>query len=518
MMIAKWGNKECELIDDVNISKSSREVSFSDIKIGFENGTIEDLPLYLQEIKIIDDSKVLFTGFANRCELPKLRLSTKIDRELSIELLSPRALTTKKTVTVIMTGSIRKVLDRILSPLYEDGFVINDYHIEDRNITVKFISKTIEECLNILSNKLGIYWNIDELKKIQICDIDYLFNKESTEINIQNYIEKIKGFEYLLPTIEGYDYANIINIKNARVFIEENIQEPITLKQNDSYEFAHPIDISLATAKRVLADDGLFNEEAYGGIVNLEIDCEDTGKTAMIYSSFNETNIKGNDKQTINNISTEDKDEKFFTLQMDSTFKNLATGFTYKGEGTVTINRICSQTALQYSNMKLLNWHEIEKKKGKISPSGQIERVIDVKEKWFTVQELIDYIRSQFIINDNYVSNISIVCDEDNNFNIGDRLEIDLPDLLTQGNFIITDIEQNKNWNEPFEYTIKLRNTNILENFIDLFRDPESEEQESQIEVEYAVEYAEEETIQEKHYIELVDIDKKASTLNFELR
>ena len=517
-MIAKWSDKEFKLIDDVNISKSSREVSFSDIKIGFEDCTIEDLPLYLQEIKIIEDNKTLFTGFANRCELPKLRLSTKVDRELSIELLSPRALTTKKTVTVIMTGNIRSVLDRILSPLYEDGFVINDYHIEDRNITVKFISKTTEECLNILSNKLGLYWNIDEFKKIQICDVDYLFNKPSRTIDMTNYLDEIKGFIDLTPTIEGYDYANIINIKNARVFITDEINESITLKQNDSYTFPHPVDISIATAKRTITDEGLFEADQVMSVYNLDIFCSDHSKDACVNCILNKNGMPEDDEIYFSNISTDDKDGKIFTLQMDSTFKNLATGITYKGTGIVTITRITSDTALQYSNMKLLNWNEIEKKKGKISPSGQIERVIDVKEKWFTMQELINYIRSQFTINDNYVSNISIVCDEDNGFNIGDRLEINLPELLTQGNFIITDIEQSKNWNDPFEYTIKLRNTNILENFIDLFRDSGSEEQESQIEVEYVVEYAEEETIQEKHYVELVDVDKKASTLNFELR
>ena len=361
-MIAKWNDKEFNLLNNIEISKSSREVSFSNIEIDFEGKTKEDIPVYLQEVKILNEDNTLkYTGYVNRCELPKLRLKNLIDRNLSLELLSPRALTTKKTVTVVMTGKIKDVLDRILSPLYEDGFAINDYHIEDRAIMVKFISKTIEECLNILSNKLGIYWNIDELKKIQICDISYLFNKEPIEINTENCIEKIKGLEYLLPTIEGYDYANIINVKNARVFITETLNESFTLKQNDTYTFPHPIDISLETARRVLADSGLFGDQAINYIDNLSIEFGDFDY-ARIMSNFNKNGAVGIDDEEIVKISTEDKDNQMFTLQMDSTFKNLATGITYKGEGTVTITRIFTQTALQYSNMKLFNWHEIDKK------------------------------------------------------------------------------------------------------------------------------------------------------------
>ena len=194
-MIAKWNDKEYKLIDSVEINKSSREVTFSDIKIGFENGTIADIPLYLQETKIIDEEgKILFTGYVNDCKLPSLRLGSKIERELSISLISPRALTAKKTVTVCKTDKLENILNIILKPLYQDGFYINEYNVKDKIITVKFISKTIEECLNILANKYSLYWNIDELKGIQLNDIEYLFNKTSTEININNYKEKIKGF------------------------------------------------------------------------------------------------------------------------------------------------------------------------------------------------------------------------------------------------------------------------------------------------------------------------------------
>lgn len=514
-MFAEWNNKKFKLLDSMELNKSSREVSFSDIKIDFEDKTIDDLPLYLQEIKLInEDNTTKFTGYVNDCSLPELRTTNKLERTLSISLLSPRALTTKRTVTIVRTDKIQNILNLILAPLYQDGFVINSYNVKERAITVKFISKTIEECLNILSNKLGLYWNIDELKRIQIEDIEFLFNKPSISVDSNNYIEKIKGLQYLKPTMEGYDYANIINVKNARVFIEEDIEETFTLKQNDTYNFPHPIDISLQTAERVLASSGLFGNSTPSFIQNLLISYNDIS-SAEVQSIFNFNGNPNDDQLFMTNISTNDKDGELFVLKMDNMFSNLAIGFSYKGQESVRINRIFTQTALRYSNMKLLNWNEIEKKAGIITPSGQIEKTIDVQEKWFTVEELIDYIRNQFTINDNYVSSIKLKYDEDNNLKIGDRLEINLPELLTHGNFIITNMSETIDGNAPTEYIAELRNTNILENYIDLFRNNGQEEQESQIEVEYLVEHAEEDTVNEIHEIKT---ETYYHTLNFELR
>ena len=204
-------------------------------------------------------------------------------------------------------------------------------------------------------------------------------------------------------------------------------------------------------------------------------------------------------------------------MTMDSTFKNLATGITYKGEGSVTINGISSQTYLRYANMKLINWHEIEQNEGKITPSGQIEKVLDVEQGWFTVEELVDYVRSTLKNNEKYTNQITLEYDKENNIVIGDKLEIDLPEYFTKGTFIVTDMNENKEGNNPINYTVEARNTNLLENFIDLFRSSSDiEEQQSQVELEYVVEYVEEETIKEIHE---VNLDKSYNnTLNFKIR
>ncbi len=202
---------------------------------------------------------------------------------------------------------------------------------------------------------------------------------------------------------------------------------------------------------------------------------------------------------------------------MDSTFKNLATGITYKGESDITINYISSQTYLRYASMKLINWQEINKFKNIITPTGQIEKILDVREGWFTTEELIDYIRNTFTNNNKTTNQVQLLMDQSNDLEVGDRLEIDLVEYYTQGNFIITGIKENKKGNNPSQYNVELRNTNLQENYIDLFRSSSDiEEQTSQTEMEYVVEYVEEDTIREIHEVELDS--KHNSTLNFTLR
>ena len=150
--------------------------------------------------------------------------------------------------------------------------------------------------------------------------------------------------------------------------------------------------------------------------------------------------------------------------------------------------------------MKLINWEEIEKNKEKITPSGQIEKVLDVEQGWFTLEELMDYIRSTFAVNNKYTNQITIKYDKENNITIGDKININLPEYFTEGVFIVTAINESKEANNPTNYSVELRNTNLLENFIDLFRSStDIEEQDSQIDTEYVVEYSEDETINEIH-------------------
>lgn len=514
-MIAKWNNKEFKLLESIELNKSSREVTYSDLKIDFSKKTINDLPYAQQEVKIYNKNNYLkFTGFVADCQLPELKDRETPKKELSLSLFSPRQMTTKKTITIITTDKLSNIIARILNPLYQDGFTLKEINIEEKIIKISLISRTIEEALNYLSKKYSLYWNINELKEITINSIEYQFNKPvKKHIDINNYKEQIKGFLSLTPSIENTDYANIINVKNARIFYAKTISRDIVLKQNDRLDFENPIDISLETAERV--EKEIIKQGKRTVVTNLQINYNNT-KSAFIKNIFNKdySDNNGNSNQ---DIGKDDTQGKLFTLQMDSTFKNLATGVIYKGEDNITINNITSQTYLRYATMKLINWGEINKYTGKITQTGQIEKVLDVKEGWFTTEELIDYIRNTFTNNNKTTNQVKLLIDEDNGLEVGDRLEIDLEEYYTQGNFIITAIKENKEGNNPSLYNVELRNTNLLENYIDLFRSStDKEEQTSQIEMEYIVEYAEEEKIKEVHEIQLNA--SKNNTLNFEIR
>lgn len=450
-------------------------------------------------------NELLFTGYLESYKMPELTMLDSISNELTLTLMTPRTMATKKTVTIVTTDTMLNIINRIFQPLYNDGFVLKESNFDNKAITVKLIAKTIEECMKILSTRYALYWNINELKEITVNSIEYQFNKPVTKfININNYKEELKGLMKLVPSVEGTDYANIINVKNARVFyniINENMN--LTLKKDGKVEFENPIDISYTTAKRLYA--GSFIEGATVAVSNLQVfyyDSQGNYKDAHIISGIN---ASGEIQNGLNfkDIGTDSQKDDLFVLDMDSMFDYLATGFTYKGEENITIDKIISETALRYSSMKLLNWHEIEKNAGTITMTGQIEKTLDAKEKWFTVQELIDYVRGNFIANDKNTNIIKIYCDVDNKIDIGDRLEIDLPELYTKGNYIVTDITISKEGNSPYEYIIELRNTALSENYANLFQDLlDTEEQANQVEVEYVVEYAEEETITEIHDIE----------------
>lgn len=500
-MIARWNNKDYRIIDSIEIKKSSREVTYTDLKLDFSKCTMEDLPYAQQEVQIIDkDGKLKFTGFVSDYTLPELKKIITPEKELNLSLYTPRQMTTIRTVTIMRTAMLSEIITQVLMPLYQDGFVLKTLNIEDKSVTLKLISKTVEEVLNYLSNKYSLYWNINEFKEIEIDDISYLFNKSPKKtININNYKQQINGFLSISPTVENLDYANIINIKNARIFYDNTQQVNVTLKNGDRIDFENPIDISLGTAERIV---GTVAVNQTISCTNLELIYNGSSR-AYIECGFN-TSGEITSGVNMKDIATDDSTGALFVLTMDSTFSNLATGITYKGENTITVNSIRSQTFLRYANMRLINWQEIEQNEGKISTSGQIEKVLDVEEGWFTVQELIEYIRNTFINNNKYTNQITLKYDKENDIEIGDRIDINLPEYFTDGVFIVTAINESKEGNNPTNYSVELRNTNLLENYIDLFRNSnDTEEQDSQIETEYVVEYSGEEKIKEIHEIEM---------------
>lgn len=285
MWYANWNNKKYKLIDNVEINKSSREVTYSDFILDFSDCTIEDLPYAQQEVKITDGNDNLkFTGFVSDYKLPELKDRATSVKRLTLSLFSPRQMTTKRTVTIMRTAMLSDIISQTVAPLYQDGFGLETINIEDKSVTVNLISKTIEEVLNYLSNKYSLYWNINEFKKITICSIERMLNEEAKKtININNYKEQINGLISLSPCVENVDYANIINVKNARIFYAK-YNEPInvTLSNGDRLDFENPLDISIATAERIA---GNLEENQTTAITSLEI-MYNNGSSAYIMQRF----------------------------------------------------------------------------------------------------------------------------------------------------------------------------------------------------------------------------------------
>jgi ribosomal protein L21E len=67
--------------------------------------------------------------------------------------------------------------------------------------------------------------------------------------------------------------------------------------------------------------------------------------------------------------------------------------------------------------------------------------MIDVKQKWFIKAELINYAKSQLIQNSNQTDTIKMYFKGNSiqDYKIGDKVVIDIPELFTQGQFIIVD-------------------------------------------------------------------------------
>ena len=163
--------------------------------------------------------------------------------------------------------------------------------------------------------------------------------------------------------------------------------------------------------------------------------------------------------------------------------------------------------------MRFMYSAEINKLKGVISDSGQIEKTVDYNEKWSTLPQLISYARSLMTQNSNIVNQVVLDYDVNPNLKIGDIVEINTPNFYIQGKFAVKDIsytfhnEIEQNWH------ITLKSTDLISTYIDMFRPNEKEENADNINTVILSEFVEEK-VNEIHSLEL---DESTHTLNFNL-
>ncbi|MBP3464118.1 MAG: hypothetical protein J6K45_06545 [Clostridia bacterium] len=519
-----YNNKAFKIINEYSIKTSNSDVSFSDIVIDFTGCSLTDIPFKYQEIKIVEaekeedilKGKVVFTGFLDEVNLSEMKNKNE-DRELTLTLLSPLAMATRRYVSLIGTYQKEEAIKRILQPLIDDGFYIAEMNIENGQITNNFALDTVENCMNNMCCKLNLLWYIDQNKAIFVNSIDYLMQLNPKLIIKEG--ENTSGIYRIQPQIENIDYSNVINFKNVRVYYEAktstydtqyNLDYPLlnlpkTVKKGDIVQLLNPIVIDEKTLRMLMEekenslginDAFSFSMHAGGKIYSCKIERADLSSSD--YDKFIMTDNIG--------FSDDQGDEKELMLQRDSFFPNLITGFKYNGEETIEIDFITSMTALRYTTMRFMHSNEINKLKGIISNTGIIEKTIDYQEKWATTSELVEYARSLMSANSKTINQVDLESDEKLNLKIGDLVYIYEPDFFIDAKFAVKEINYvYKNLTDQ-TWKFVLKNSDLNSSYIDLFRSTQTQEEISKFDTVVLAEYIEENT-SETHIVEVDNED-----------
>ena len=482
----EYGNIQLRMLDGYEINKSSQTVSFSSIKVDFTGHTADDLPEKYQEVKVIINGKLKFIGYVNGYNFGELRTTDKYV-ELDIELLSPIALCTLRTVMLTGEYDLTDLITRIFEPLIDDGFEIQELNITNRKVNVNYVCETIEYAMNKLASKYNIWWYIDENKKIYVKDLTTIF--DGTPI-ICDETHKVNGLISIKPTMSSYDYANVVNFTNVRLFelsrwysdnsLQANKNPLInsqisSIKKEYELDFNYPVDISEKNLLRS-ANVSQPGEDVYYYALYIAGTYTDNS-TFQVYIRYNLLT------KTMEQTSNFDFDgntdtTKEFLLKRDSFFANLITGFKYNGDKTIrSITSITSDSALIWNVNRFYNDKEILDKKGIISKTGIVEITVDMNEQWKTPPELMDlgasYIKNNGLVYDN---TIELKLDKDV-FKVGDVLNINK--IIFNGIYVITEVKER--YNKVSSYTVIAKNSKITNNYLDLFRKKETQENDDKV-------------------------------------
>ena len=340
---------------------------------------------------------------------------------------------------------------------------------------------------------------------------------------------KSHGLLKIQPEIENVDYANVINFKNIRLIYSQNNDinykenktkgYPIVavgknIKNGDIVTFDNPIIVDETYLRECIENDESDSSNFYSFLLQVKLTTGDYKEYSIGITTNTESEDYNNFKTKGNiTFSDADGDEGEVVLQRDNFFSNLITGFKWNFDTNGTIVRIASDTALRYTTMRFMYSAEINKLKGIISGSGQIEKTVDYNESWTFLSELISYARSLMIQNSNTINQVQLEYDIDPGLKIGDIVEIYRPGFYVQGKFAVKEINYTFKNEIKQNWQITLKSTDLITTYIDIFRPTEQEQSKETINTVVLSEFVEEE-INEKHSLEL---DKTGHTLNFNL-
>jgi hypothetical protein len=504
MMYLEYEDVKLPILDGYNITKSSQEIAFSDIKCEFTGNTVDKLPDRYEEVRITEKDKCLFLGYVEDFYFDEMR---EIDEDVYVNftLLSPRKITTLRTCIAVGTYEFIDLICVVLAPLLDDGFTIKELDVFNKKITVNFLVETVEYCLNNLSNKFNFWWDIDENKNIYIKDITKMINQKPDVVYNDN--NRPAGLEYIKPITNSDNYANVINFKNVRIYEKSFYNEGVIdiqndlisnknleVKSGDTVNFNYPIDVNPKNTKKVFESLGVYTwTKNY--ILQIQATCSDGATLAASIDYDDENGVVYS-----SNIGIEGQDDKKeILLVRDSFFSNLIIGFRFNNENKkiTKFTKIVSNCILKYNVNKLYNDKGISEKAGKISKTGIVEITVDMNESWKTIQELAE-IGSSYLNKNSleYADEIEMKLDKDI-FKIGHIVEIDR--LIIKGKYVVTKIQITDQQNDC-EYIVRCKRANLLSNYIDIFR---SEKNQVSDEKTYnlSVTHYEEEGLVESHEV-----------------
>lgn len=512
-VVLRYGNTDLNIYDGYDLTKSSQEVTYSDLTCEFTGHSVDELPERYQEVKIVeisdfDTEKILFFGYIEGYDFNEMR-EKDADIDINITLYSPMKMTTLRTATAVGTYKLKSLIQKeILSPLIDDGFSIEELNITDRQLTVNYISETIEYCMNNLSNKFNFWWFIDEQKRIYIKDIDKLMSDEPNYVYDDTH--RIAGLQYIKPTTESDNYANVVNFKNVRIYEYSRLQlsgntitqehNPLisqqitTIKNGEQLDFNFPCDIKKENIIKSAESNGV-TQYFYGIYVKGTYSDNTTFEFSIGYDDINKN------FETTSNVGfdgSENATEEFLLIR-DSFFSNLITGFKLNNENKSikSIEKITSDSVLIWNVNKLYNDKAIADKRGIISKTGIVETTIDMNESWKTIQELREIGISYMNKNSLDLNGTIELCTDRNVFEVGKTIYINK--MLVNGTYIITQIKESVS-NNDVDYYITAKNANMLDNYIDVFRGEASQESSDKTYQIYITHY-EEENMYEKHEV-----------------
>ena len=456
----------------------------------------------------LTQKKYYFFGYIESYDFNEMR-EKDVDIDINITLYSPMKMTTLRTATAVGTYELKSLIQKeILSPLIDDGFSIEELDITNRQLTVNYISETIEYCMNNLSNKFNFWWFIDEQKRIYIKDIDKLMNGEPDYIYDDTH--SIAGLQYIKPITESDNYANVVNFKNVRIYEYSRLQlngntitqehNPLisqqitTIKNGEQLDFNFPCDIKKENIIKSAESNGI-TQYFYGIYVKGTYSDNTTFEFSIGYDDINKT------FETTDNVGfdgSENATEEFLLIR-DSFFSNLITGFKLNNESKniKSIEKITSDSALIWNVNKLYNDKAIADKRGIISNTGIVETTIDMNESWKTIQELREIGISYMNKNSLDLNGTIELCTDRNVFEVGKTIYINK--MLVNGTYIITQIKESVS-NNDVDYYITAKNANMLDNYIDVFRGEASQESSDKTYQVYITHY-EEENMYERHEV-----------------